>query len=117
MTTCPLPIDWLDLLAGRPSAASRSHLDHCPSCRAVVESLDDADLGSPSLAALSELATQIRHDVTLAGSSSDELPSMGEIWWLAVDDDIPVTPLVLLLDRTDEYAEPVFDIAPLWIDD
>ena len=36
---CPLPIDWLDLLEGRPSEARLDHIDTCPSCAALLERL------------------------------------------------------------------------------
>ena len=36
---CPLPIDWLDLLEGRPSEANLDHIVTCPSCTALVERL------------------------------------------------------------------------------
>src|SRR6266851_3267031 len=36
---CPLPVDWLDFLENRPSPVSASHLDGCPSCKALLELL------------------------------------------------------------------------------
>jgi hypothetical protein len=116
MNTCPLPIDWLDLLAGRPSVASRAHLDSCPSCRAVVESLSDADTDSPNLTALSQVGAQARRDVWLTAPTSEKTPSAGEIWWLAAE-GMANRLLVLVLDIVEEYVEAAFDVAPLWIDE
>jgi hypothetical protein len=109
MTMCPLPIDWLDLLDGRPSAASRAHLDDCAACRTVVASLEatrDADpLGVPvpdSWQPRPELA------------SSDSNITFGELRWLELPEGEVRLP-VLVLGIVEE-ANGAIDVAPLSLD-
>lgn len=116
MSTCPLPIDWLDLLAGRPSVATHAHLDSCLSCQAIVESLNDAETEAPRVAVLNELAAWARRATWFTGSWSDTTPTAGEIWWLAAE-DVAARLLVLVLDVVEELTEEAFDVAPLWVDD
>jgi hypothetical protein len=116
MTTCPLPMDWLDLLEGRPSSAERAHLAECPSCRAVVSLLEATTAAEPRLnIAPGELS------MTLQERETPLAP--GQIRWIApAHADVRIPVLVLDVD-TDEPSDDEPDaldatvhVVPLWTD-
>jgi hypothetical protein len=110
MTMCPLPIDWLDLLDGRPSAASRAHLDDCAACRTVVTSLEAAREVDPiRVTALDSWQPR----PTLA-SSDDSNIGFGDLRWLELPDGEVWLP-VLVVGIVEE-ADGAVDIAPLSLD-
>jgi hypothetical protein len=109
MTMCPLPIDWLDLLDGRPSAASRTHLDDCASCRTVVASLEASRGADPLMASVPD-SWQPRP----ALASSDSNISFGDLRWLELPEGEVRLP-VLVLGIVEE-ANGALDVAPLSLD-
>jgi hypothetical protein len=128
MTTCPLPIDWLDLLEGRPSVAARGHLDGCASCRAVVAALTDRLPDSLPLPQL--VSDTIAQVPSLLEGVADPMIVEGQLRWLAVEGaDVRLPVLVLGLAHEDTEADfddttatdgmsmpSCVDIAPLWTD-
>lgn len=112
---CPLPIDWLDLLEGRPSIAAYPHLAECRSCAQTVEAIQNVpqgrDLGQPPAAnadATHHAALGQTNDAEAAGT-----PSTGDVYWL---DDIDHALPVLVLGVQDFDGIPAADIAPAWLD-
>src|SRR4051812_29191837 len=110
MMTCPLPVDWLDLLEGRPSLARRAHLTECASCRAVIDALTESELREP----------------TITGDFSDAVPPVlddaagalarWQIRWLEPSGaDIRVPVVVNEIEDGDDNDIWV-DIVPLWSD-
>jgi hypothetical protein len=118
MTACPLPIDWLDLLDGRPSVATREHLAECASCRALVDALA-ATAGERADARIAlRLSAQHRHRAPLITTMAPRDVTAGQIWWLAgetADQRLPV--LVVAVDGGNGGNEPLIDVAPLWTDE
>ncbi|MGH9890937.1 MAG: hypothetical protein ACREA0_02915 [bacterium] len=122
MKSCPLPIDWLDLLEGAPSPASRAHLVECPSCRAVVDALERQVLGKRFEAAPRKGRLQGGRPAWVERRPEDA--SFSEIWWTgssfeAADvqykdlDRIPI----LVLDVSEETEGPSWlEVVPLWTD-
>lgn len=106
----PLPIDWLDLLEGRPSAASRAHLDDCAACRTVVASLDAVRGADPLRGPVPD---SWRPRPTLA-SIDDSNISFGELRWLEPPDSEVWLP-VLVLGIVEE-TDGAIDVAPLSLD-
>lgn len=115
MTTCPLPVDWLDLLAGRPSVASRVHLDICPSCRAVADSLQDAAVEPPDTSALIRLVSGWRQRVVNLDEAMTEDAQVGGLYWLATEAPTNRV-LVLVLGLVVDDFEDAVDVAPVWTD-
>ena len=133
MTTCPLPVDWLDLLEGRPSVAARAHLDGCASCRAVVAALTDGLPDPPMIPQrVGGATTNVR---AVFDDVADPVIVEGQQRWLTVDGaDVRLPVLVLGLvdedsgsaDLDDAGAETtaaagtsmpsLVDIVPLWTD-
>jgi hypothetical protein len=107
---CPLPIDWLDLLDGRPSAASRAHLDDCAACRTVVASLEAAR-GIDPLSVPVPGSWQPRPALA---SSHDSNVTFGDLRWLGSPDGEVWLP-VLVLGIVEE-ADGAVDVAPLSLD-
>jgi hypothetical protein len=108
MTMCPLPIDWLDLLEGRPSPASRAHLTDCARCRNVVAALDSAAVAEP----LSLRGTGGPRPLPTGDDIADV--SFGDIRWLApADADVRLP--VLVLGVVDD-ADGAVDVVPLSLD-
>ncbi len=118
MTACPLPIDWLDLLDGRPSVATRPHLAECASCRALVDELA-ATTGERADARIAlRLIAQHRRREALTTNMTPREVTAGQIWWLAaetVDQRLPV--LVVAVVQENGSSEPLIDVAPLWTDE
>lgn len=105
MTECPDPIDWLDLLEGRPGAAARPHLNGCPRCRAVVAAIRDAEAGP--------LRAPVGPPDALP-EPSGRPPRQGDICWLettGADMRLPV------LITASEGLEGFVQVVPLWIDE
>ncbi len=132
MTTCPLPVDWLDLLEGRPTVAARTHLDGCALCRAVVAALTD-ELPKPQpipqrLDGVTARARAVLDDVM------DPVIVEGQLRWLTVDGAdfrLPDRRVGLVDDDTEADLDdadtgttaangisvpPLVDIVPLWTD-
>jgi hypothetical protein len=110
-------MDWLDLLDGRPSPADRAHLADCPSCRALIDSLETTSAGEPRLNNNRSAASPVKleeHATALAA---------GQMRWVAPSDaDVRIPVLVLDVD-TDEPVESDADmvddtvhVVPLWTD-
>lgn len=132
MTNCPLPVDWLDLLEGRPSIATRAHLDGCVSCRAVVAALNDGLPESPLIPQHLDDATT--HIPAALDDVTDPAIVEGQLRWLTVEGaDFRLPVLVLGLVDKDSEADlddadivttaadttsvlPLVDIVPLWTD-
>lgn len=129
---CPLPIDWLDLLEGRPTIAARTHLGTCSSCQAVVAAL--RDLPSLGLAVPQNLDENAGHTRIRLNDTDDPRVVEWQLRWLAVDDaDVRLPVVVLGFADEDSHAafiEPgagsvtsaeipgqrLVDIVPLWTD-
>jgi len=107
---CPLPIDWLDLLHDRPSAASRAHLDDCTACRTVVASLEAARSNDPLRMPMPD-NWQPR---PVLASSDDSDITFGDLRWLEPPDSEVRLP-VLVLGIVEDAAGAV-DVAPLSLD-
>lgn len=107
---CPLPIDWLDLLDGRPSAASRSHLNDCAACRTVVASLEAARGAGPLRVPMPDS----RQPRPALASSDDSNITFGDLRWLEPPDGEVWLP-VLVLGIVEE-ADGAIDVAPLSLD-
>jgi hypothetical protein len=110
MTMCPLPIDWLDLLDGRPSTVSRAHLDDCTACRTVVASLEATRSTDP----LRMPMPDNRQPRPALASSDDSDITFGDLRWLEPPDSEIRLP-VLVLGIVEE-ADGAVDIAPLSLD-
>src|SRR5260370_22137390 len=129
-TTCPLTVDWLDLLEGRPSVAARTHLDGCTSCQAVVTALTELP-HRPSMQ--QNPRNRPAHTHVSLDDVNDPVIVEGQLRWLAVDDaEVRLPVLVLGLVDEDTHAdssepdtgaatagspEPhLVDIVPMWTD-
>lgn len=115
---CPLPIDWLDHLEGRPVPELAAHLADCVSCRVLVEELR-RDLPSRS-----ELRPQAVPDSTTwpAWAGAKARPArFGEIWWTSQRLGTPSEStgrilLLILSDLWEEERQSWCDVVPLSTD-
>lgn len=123
MRSCPLPIDWLDLLAGRPSAASHAHLEGCLACRALTERLS-VSMDKPHFEAPAAADAQTWSDRTLLETAPPpEHLAVGQIWWTASEFDseqvkyerLDRLPVLIIVVDGDGHRSWV-DVAPLWND-
>jgi hypothetical protein len=118
MTACPLSIDWLDLLDGRPSVAMRPHLAECASCRALVNELA-ATAGERADARIAlRLSAQHRRRAPVLTTMAPRDVTAGQIWWLTAETvDQRLSVLVLAAVLENGGSEPLIDVAPLWTDE
>jgi hypothetical protein len=121
MGRCPLPVDWLDLLEGEPSPASRAHLADCRSCRAVVHALERGVAETRLEGPLDQI--QSRRARPAWEERRPHRASFGEIWWTAESfeaagveyrdlDRLPV----LVVDVAEPSEEDWLEAVPLWTD-
>jgi hypothetical protein len=118
MIACPLPIDWLDLLDGRPSVATRAHLDECASCRAVVDELTATIDERADDRGIQQLSAQHRRRATLTTNTVQPEVTAGQIWWLTaetLEQRLPV--LIVAVAKDEDTSQPLVDVAPLWTDE
>jgi hypothetical protein len=119
MTTCPLPVDWLDLLEGRPSVADRAHLGDCPSCRAVVAALSTS--GSVGAEPVATKTWTVAADTPVARLPKPpvfEHADVGQLWW-TIEVPKASSRLAVLVISVEEQAGSTswLDVVPLWLDD
>lgn len=117
MMTCPLPLDWLDLLEGRPSTAEHSHLDECPSCGAVVRALSDSDAFRDSLADGLRALVLRAVRVSLPSPPVFDHVEVGQLWWTVEVPEASVRLPILILGVDESDADTWLDVVPLWLDD
>jgi hypothetical protein len=118
MTSCPLPVDWLDLLEGRSTVAEHSHLAECPSCAALVAALS----GDPSLTAdlLAEKVLTVGAETAAPGLPSlpaVEGPAVGQLWWTVEVPEVDARLPVLLIGIEEDRPVEWFNAVPLRPDD
>lgn len=124
MRDCPLAVDWLDLLEGRPSVASYAHLDGCPACRALTERLTPQMDESFTRALVATGARASRGRALLDTIAEPDQVAQGQIWWTASTfasdlvkyeqlDKLPV--VIVHVDETTAHCTWV-DVAPMWGD-
>lgn len=118
MTSCPLPVDWLDLLEGRPTVAEYGHLAECPSCGALVAAMSaDSLLTSEPLA---EKALAVGAEVAgihLPPPPAFERPRVAQLWWTVEVADVAGRLAVLLIDTEEGDPAEWFNAVPLFLDD
>ena len=116
MTTCPLPIDWLDYLRGESSASMRRHLESCSTCQATVQSLVALDVQADRRTTFQFTGQRQRAEepYPTAGGGSI-MPMRGDIWWLDAS-DVDYRLPVLVLDIVEDLGHTAFDVAPMWTD-
>jgi hypothetical protein len=119
MTTCPLPIDWLDFVEGKRTSEMTAHLEICPSCREVVASLQRAP--SPSSDWLQKLGPT---EPVVWEEKRPAEARPGQIW-LSLSSfhlgnwgyaDLNRLFLAVLDVGPEEAGSGWFQVAPLWID-
>jgi hypothetical protein len=119
MTTCPLPVDWLDLLEGRPSAADRAHLGDCPSCRAVVAALSTR--GSVGAEPVATKTWTVAADTPVARLPKPpffEHADVGQLWWTIEVPKASSRMAVLVISVEEQAGSTLWlDVVPLWLDD
>jgi hypothetical protein len=117
MTTCPIPVDWLDLLDGRPSTADRGHLAECPSCAAIVAALSaESSMTTESLAAKALTLGLEASPVALPPPPSLGRPAVGQLWWTVEAPDVGGR-LAVLIMGIEEADVAWLDAVPLLADD
>jgi hypothetical protein len=117
MTSCPLPVDWLDLLEGRPTVAENAHLAECPSCAAVVAGLSADSLTAERLAAK---ALTVGAEVTAVGlplPPALQGPAIGQLWWTVEVPDVDACLPILLIGTEEDGPVEWFNAVPLTADD
>jgi len=117
MTTCPLPIDWLDFLEDNDLPELADHLSKCRSCQEVVSRLRSAAAQSIPVSGLSAIGPKlVPQEVTSVAPgdmfvTSDSFKS--SFYHYAGLDRL----IVLVLRSTDEVAgHRWFDVIPASID-
>lgn len=114
---CPLPIDWLDFLEGRPSEAKADHLDMCVSCAALVNRLQQS-AGQAPVKAISWV-----QEPSLSSWKEGSQPDVafGQIWLCApnfTEDgfsyELGVSVPLLILGIENRDDGPWVDSVPLW---
>jgi predicted anti-sigma-YlaC factor YlaD len=117
MTACPLPIDWLDLLDDRPSAATRPHLAECASCRALVDQLAATTSERADAQVVLRLIAQRQRRDTLTANMTPHEVKAGQIWWLTTETLDQRLPVLIVAVVQEDDSEPLIDVAPLWTDE
>ena len=119
MTTCPLPIEWLDFVDGEGSPEMAAHREACASCREVVDSLKHA------VRLRSDWSTQLRLPrLAIQEETKPAEARPGEIW-LSLSSfrgenwgyaGVNRLFLVVLDTGPEEAGSGWYQVAPMWTD-
>jgi hypothetical protein len=113
MTNCPIPVDWLDLLEGRPSVAEHAHLNGCPSCAAVVAALSRDSSVSEPLAVSRIVGREVTAARRLPQPPAFDTAEVGQLWWTVEVPDADARLAVLLIGTEEEGSVDWFNAVPL----